>query len=236
MVRLFSLLALVVGMILSLSLPASAQIKEASDTETADVDVAGIAEVVLDADPDALLEGLEEPPDDRVLPEGFFNPPSGVPENAEVVESFAFPIDDLPGAIGSFSHPFDTDPDVIDGLLSAGIINYIVLEDEITEDDLDDFEEGASGGFDDGEAGLTGAVDRVEVAGEEAVVIAVELDDAGIFGAVQIIALPVGNTMVFGTALVVDTGEVDLDTVYEHAEALTLAGVTHLEAVAEDAA
>jgi hypothetical protein len=235
MARLLPVLALVLGLIFSSTLAVSAQIKDAA-APADDIDIPGIGELALDADTDALLEGLEEPPDDRDLPEGFFNPPSGVPANADVVEAFAIPVDELDGALGSFSHAFDTDGTVIAGLLSAGVINYIVVDAEITERELDDFEEGAAGGLDTGDEGLTGTVGRVDVAGQDAVVITVELEDAGIFGAVQVIALPVGNTLVIGTVVVADVGEVDADDVYDHAEALTLAGVSHVGEVAEDAA
>ncbi len=232
--RLLSVFTLSLSLVFASSLTAIAQIKDAVST-TEEIDILAIAGIVLDADPEVLLDGLEEPPADRELPEGFLNPPSGVPANAEVVDAFAIPVDELDGALGSFSHAFDTDGAVIEGLLSAGVINYIVVEAEITERELDEFEDGASGGLDTGDAGLTGTVDRVDVSGQDAVLITVELEDAGIFGAVQVIALPVGNTLVIGTVVVADVGEVDADGVYDLAEALTLAGVTHLEAVAEAA-
>ncbi len=234
MVRLVSVVALVFGLIVSSSLVVTAQIKDAA-SGVGEEDIAAIAESVLEADPNNLLEGLETPPDDRDLPDGFFNPPSGVPANADVIEAFAVPIDDLDGAIGSVSHGFDTDGAVIEGLLSAGIINFIVVDAEFTDRDLDEFEEGAAAGVDDGEPGLAGSVDRIEISGAEAVLIMVELEEAGIFGAVQVIAVPVGNTLLLGTVVVADTGEVDPDVVLEHAEALVVAGAVYLGEVAEDA-
>jgi len=234
MVRLLSVWTLVFGLMLSSSVAVAGQIKDAV-SRGEDVDIAAITDLVLETDPDLLLDGLETPPDDRDLPDGFFNPRSGVPANAEVIEAFTVPIDDLDGAIGSFSHAFDTDGTVIEGLLSAGVINYIVIESEFTERDLDEFEEGASGGLDEGGPGLSGSVDRIEVSGADAVLITVELEDAGIFGAVQVIALPVGSTLVMGTVVVADTGEVDPDIVLEHAAALTVAGAAYLGDIAEDA-
>ncbi len=102
MVRLLSVWTLVFGLMLSSSVAVAGQIKDAV-SRGEDVDIAAITDLVLETDPDLLLDGLETPPDDRDLPDGFFNPPSGVPANAEVIEAFTVPIDDLDGAIGSFS-------------------------------------------------------------------------------------------------------------------------------------
>ena len=238
-------LSLLAAMMLSVAGVATAQ-----ETAT-DVDVAAIAETAIAADPAALVTGLETPPDDAELPEGFVNPPSGVSENADLVEQFTGAIGDIDGAIGNVNHAFDTDPEVVPGLLSAGILTYIVTEEEITADALDEFEEGASEGLDpatpaaaattDGAtppaAGPTteGSVERVDLGGVEAVVVNVGVELGGVNAVVQIVAVPVGNTMVIGTVLVADQGEVDADAVLAFAEDLTVAGVSHLGTVAEGA-
>jgi len=228
------------GMMLSATGAATAQ-----ETDT-DVDVGAIGEAVLAADPDAFAAGLETPPDDALLPEGFSNPASGVPENAEIIEQFTGAIGDIEGTVATINHGFDTDPDVVTGLISAGILTYIVTDKEITADDLDEFEEGASEGLVTGTpeagseatpAGLSpqGAVERIDIGGTEAVVITVGVEQGGVSVVVQIVAVPVGNTMAIGTVLIADQDAVDEEEVLGFAEALTLSGVEHVGTVAEGA-
>lgn len=219
----------------------------AQDTET-DIDIAAIGEVVLDSDPQILTEGLESPPDDAELPEGFVNPPGGSPQHADLIAEFTGEIGQIDDAIGNVSHAFDTDPDVVSGEISTGIITYLVTEEEITAEDLDLFEEGASEGFDTATPSPTdesedatpssapvGTVERIELGGAEAVVITVVTEEGGNSAVVQIVAVPVGNTLVIGTTLVADQGTVDAEDVLSLAEELTLAGVAYLETVAENA-
>lgn len=201
-----------------------------------DVDVAAVSEAVLDADPEALVEGLEEPPADEDLPEGFINPPSGTPANADLAESFELPTSEIDGAIGSVNFPFDTDPEVIPGLVSAGYLNYIVIDEEITDDQLEDFKTGAEEGLaESSDASIESTVEDITVGDTDGVLITVVTSQSGASAVVQLVALPVGNTFVIGTALVADQEEVDPADVQTHAEELTLAGVAHLGAVAEDA-
>lgn len=221
-------LAMLFGVVLTTAPLAAAQDEE--------VDVTAISETVLDADPEALVEGLEEPPADEDLPEGFINPPSGTPENADLAESFELPTSEFPGAVGSVNFPFDTDPDVIPGLISAGHLNYIVTDDEITDDMLEDFKKGAEEELADAtDESIEATVEDITVGETDGVLITVVTTQEGASAVVQVVALPVGNTFVIGTALVADQEEIDADEVQTHAEELTLAGVAHLGTVAEDA-
>lgn len=225
---------------------ASSGVVTGQETAT-DVDVAAIGEAVLEADPETYATGLETPPDDAILPEGFVNPASGVPENAEIIEQFTGAIGDIEGTVATVNHGFDTDPEIVSGLISAGILTYIVTDEEITADDLDEFEEGASEGLvtatpdaaagDATPAGLSpqGAVERIDIGGVEAVVITVGVEQGGVSVVVQIVAVPVGNTMAIGTVLIADQEAVDQEEVLGFAEALTLAGVEHIGTVAEGA-
>lgn len=217
----------------------------AQGTDT-DVDIAAVGEAVLAAEPDAFATRLETPPDDALLPEGFLNPPSGEAENAEIIEQFAGAIGEIEGSVATINHGFDTDPDVVTGLISAGILTYIVTEDEITADDLDNYEAGASEGLAAGtpEAGSEatpmglvpqGSVERIDIGGAEAVVLTVGIEQGGITILVQVVAVPVGNTMAIGTVLIADQDAVDQEEVRGFAEALTLAGVEHIGTVAEGA-
>lgn len=238
--RMLLVLTFVLGALLSVVGAAAAQ------DPAPEIDIAAIGDVVLGTDPEALAVALETPPEDAGLPEGFVNPPSGTPEYAELVEEFAGGIGEIEGAIGSTSHGFNTDPAVVPGLISTGIITYIVAEEEITAEDLDDFEEGASerperatpaavAEVDGATPALETdiAVERFELGGAEAVVITFSVELGATSAVVQIVAVPVGNTMVMGSAVVADLGPVDAGEVQEFAEALTLAGVAHLAAVAE---
>lgn len=228
MTRLTLVLAVLFGIVLSTAPVAAAQDEE--------VDVAAISETVLDADPEALVEGLTDPPADEDLPEGFINPPSGTPENADLAESFQLPASEFPGSIGSVNFPFDTDPDVIPGLISAGYLNYVVSDEEITDEQIEAFKQGAEEGLTaTPDPAIETSVEDITVGEVDAVLISVVTEQNNVSAVVQLIALPVGNTFVIGTALVADQGEVDADEVQAYAEELTLAGVAHLGEVAEDA-
>lgn len=224
--RLMLVFAMLFGIVLTTAPLAVAQSDE--------VDVAEVGEAVLDADPEAIVEGLENPPDDDQLPEGFFNPPSGTPENEELGSAFELPVSDLEGSIASVNFAFDTDPEVIEGLISAGYLNYVVLEEEVTDDMLEDFKSGAEEGMEGNtDETIEFAVEDIEVGGANAVLITVTTTDEGASAVVQMVAVPVGNTFVIGTALVADQEEVDPAAVQTHAEELTLAGVEYLGTIAE---
>ena len=229
MTRLLLLLTLLTGLVLS-----SAPLAAAQDEEE-DVDLAAIGETVLAADSEALVEALVDPPADEDLPEGFLSPPDGTPANADLAESFQLPASEFPEAVGSVTFPFDTDAEVIPGLISAGFLNYVIGEEEITDEQLDEFRQGAEEGIGTPEPGMQTSVEDITVGGVDGVLISFETEQDNISVAVQLGAVPVGNTFVIGTAVVADQGEVDADAVLTYAEDLTLAGAEHLGTVAEDA-
>lgn len=233
MKRLFLMALLMMGLLLSSSSAVAAQDIE-TETES---DFAAVAEVVLDADPEALATAIETPLTDADLPEGFLAPVDGIPENAEVVDAFSTGLGDLEGAVGSFTHGLDTDPAVVPGELSAGILTYIVAEEEITGDDLEDFAGGIEDGLDDPDATFSeSSVEMVQVNGEDAVLTTLGLEESGTFVVVQMLAIPVGNTMVVSTVLSVDTAAVDAEEITPLTAELAVAGVEFLGTVAEDAA
>ncbi len=202
-----------------------------------DLDVDAIGESVLAVEPEALVEALGATPDDSVLPDGFMNPESGTPANEEIIAAFASPIGDLDGSVGTVTHGLDTNPEVVPGLISSGIITYIVAEEEITDDDLANFEEGARESFEgNSDPSVEASVESVEVAGVTAVQIEVVTTQDDIVSVVQIVAIPVGNTMVVGTVVVADQAEVDETQVLDFANQVGIAGVENLGIVAEGAA
>lgn len=227
--RLLLLLTLLAGLALS-----SAPLAAAQEGEE-DVDVTAIAETVLAADPEALVEALVDPPADADLPEGFLNPPDGTPANADLAENFQIPESEFPDAVGSINFPFDTDAEVIPGLVSAGYLNYVVLEEEITDEQLDEFRQGVEEGLGTPDAAIQSSVEDLTVGGVDGLLISVVTTQESVSAVVQLVVLPVGNTFVIGTALVADQGEVDQDEVQTFAEDLTLTGAEHLGMVAEGA-
>ncbi|MDQ3653497.1 MAG: hypothetical protein M3457_00260, partial [Chloroflexota bacterium] len=218
----------------------------ARQTET-NVDIAAISETVLEAGPEALAAGLETPPDDAILPEGFINPPSGVSENAEIIEQFTGVvggINNIEGATSNVSHAFETDPAIVPGLFSTGIITYVVTDAAIDAGVVDEYEmnalqrvgtatpaSGAESGATPSAVAPESSVQRIDINGTEAVLATVNIGLGGVSAILQNVAVPVGNTLVIGTVLVADQGEVDREQVLAFAEALTLAGVEHLGTV-----
>ncbi len=239
MSRFLLVLSLLAGMILSAASVASAQ-----DTAT-DVDVAAIAETALGADPAALVTGLETPPDDANLPEGFINSPSDGSVNAEILEQLTGTTESIvefEDTVGIVSHGYDTNPEIVPGVFSAGVISYIVADHEVTSEDLDSLEERARRNINVGtpaaatstpEVESEGSVQRIELGGSDAMLLTVAANLGVVRGVIQIVVIPVGNTMVVGTMLVVDPSEVNADEVLPFAQDLTLAGVSHLGTVAE---
>jgi hypothetical protein len=193
-----------------------------------------IAEVVLQADEADLVAALEEPITDRDLPGGFLAPVDGVPENAEIIDAFVSGMGDLGGVATPVNQGLDTDPDLIPGLLSTAVITYLVADQEITGDDLEDFASGVEEGLTDDPA-MEGTVEQAELFGSDAVLTTLTLEQDGVFVVVQMLAIPVGSTMVVGTLLTADQAEVDPTDILPLTEDLTVAGVEYLGTAAEAA-
>ncbi|HYJ13549.1 MAG TPA: hypothetical protein VEW66_08155 [Thermomicrobiales bacterium] len=197
-------------------------------------DLEAIAEVVLATDQADLVAALEEPITDSDLPGGFLAPVDGVPENADIIDAFVSGMGDLGGVATPVNQGLDTDPKLIPGLLSTAVITYMVTEEEITEDDLADFADGVEEGLAD-DPTMEGTVEQVELFDSEAVLSTLTLEQDGIFVVVQMLAIPVGSTMVVGTLLSADQTEVDSTDILPLTEDLTVAGVEYLGTAAEAA-
>lgn len=222
--RLIAMIALVLSFVLAG--PAMAA-QDASELDA-------VAEAVLAVDSADLITALEEPITDADLPGGFLAPVDGTPENAEVVNAFVEGMGDLGGAATPVSHGLDTDPELIQGLLSTAVITYMVTDDEITDSDLADFSEGLESGLVGNET-MEGTVEQVELYGTNAVMATISLEQDGVFVVVQMLAIPVGSTMVVGTLLVADQAELDPTDLQPLTEDLTAAGVDYLGKAAEAA-
>ena len=212
-----------------------------------EVDIAEVSEAVTAADPQSLLEGLRTPMADDELPAGFSEAEFADPEEATAEEGVV-PAEDLEGAVGSVAYVLSYSPDggatpsatpTADlGALSFGFAspNYVVLEDEITSEDLADFREGAEQGL-AGEATPEAAgsnaasVEEITVDGADAVLLTYTIEEAGVQSVVQMVAVPVGNVLVM-SMVVLAAQDVDAAAIRTDAEALVLSGVEHLGAVA----
>lgn len=224
--RLMLLFAMLFGIALTTAPLAAAQ--------DAEVDVAEVSEAVLAADPETLVEGLETPPADDLLPEGFINPPSGTPANLEISEAFTSEVSSFPNTLATVNFTFDTDPEVVPGDLSTGILTYVVLEEEVTEDVFDDYKTGLEAGIATPVAGAETSVEDLEVGGVEGVLTTFNQSDDSSSAVVQLLSVPVGNTIVIGTVVSGSEDEIDPAGVQTNAEDLTLAGVEYLGTLAEE--
>lgn len=221
-----------------------------------DVDVEAAAEAVLNADQDALMTALETPIPDEDLPEAFSNAAYVDPETASGEEG-ALPASGLEGAEGSVAYAVDFDPAALAAADSAqtsseadafsiglASLNYVFMSEEITIDDLEDFKAGAEEALAE-EAGVdaspeagavapVAAVEDIQVGGVDGVLITYLLNEEGVQSVVQMVAIPVGNTVVVSMTVQAGT-EVDADAVLTASEDLALAGVDYLGTVAESA-
>ena len=222
--RLIALVALVLSFVLAG--PAVAA-QDAAELET-------IAEAVLATDSADLVTELEVPITDADLPGGFLAPVDGVPENAEVVDAFVTGMGDLGGVATPVNQGLDTDPELVEGLISTAVITYMVTDQEISESDLEDFADGIESGL-GSDPSMQGVVEPTELFGTNAVLTTLTLDQDGVFVVVQMLAIPVGSTMVVATMLVADQSEVDPTDIEPLTEDLAVAGVEYLGKAAEAA-
>lgn len=225
------LVALIVMSIFSLPVSYSAVVFQENNLE-----ITEIGDYAMAVDPEVLAAALEIPPQNAILPEGFSNPVLGEPKNADVIEQFTDELGQVQGSIATIHHGFDTDPEIVNGLISAGILTYIVSDQEITSEALEEFEDGVDEGLADGNSsisGTSGTVQSIVVGGVEATAITFSLEQDGINVVVQIVAVPVGNVMTVGTAFIADQGNVEADLVRVFAEDLALAGADELGQTAQ---
>ena len=229
--KLFGLIALLVSVMMA----STSVVAQTPAADFSEVDVAAVAETALDADLDALMTAMEEPMTDDALPEGFSNATFVDPATAGA-EDLALPAEDLDFADGSVAYNVDYAPESQGMVIGFSSLNYVFVDEEITEDDMADFAEGASQGLEEDSTGAEMAVEDIEINGVTGTLISYELAEEGIVSVVQMIALPVGNTMVLGMVVAAsDDPSLDGDAVLADAENLVLAGVDHLGVAAEDA-
>jgi hypothetical protein len=231
---------LLLAMIASLSF-AVAPVAMAQD----DIDLTSISETVLDADLQTLITALETPMANEELPAGFSNATYMDPETATGNEG-VLPSSELEGSEGSVAYMVEWDPANVDGTPEAdasptaegfsiriATLNYVFFDDEISSDDLDDFKAEVEKSLQT-EEGAESSVETVEMSGSDAVLLTYQIDDGNVQSIVQMVALPVGNTMVI--SMIVEAGsEVDAEALQTASEELALSGATYLGTVAESA-
>lgn len=225
-----------------------------------DVDIEGVSETVLSADPNTLLTALETPMTDEILPAGFSAAEFVDPEQATGEEG-VIPSADLEGTVGSVAYLLsyepsgsatpsgEASPEAGLGAFAFGMgsLNYVAFEDELGPDDMEKFKQGAEEGI----AGSAGAkpaasstdatpaagstenatVENITIGDTDAVLLTYVVEEQGVQSVVQMIAVPVGNVMVM--SMVVYASEtVDADMLRTDAESLVLSGIDHLGTVA----
>lgn len=224
---------LFIGLSVLLALLCSGANVAAQATTEVEVDLAAASEASLAADPEALVEGLQERPEDDLLPEGFSNPSSGTPENQDLVAQFEGGLGTIEGAVGQATVGFDTDPEVVPGVVSSGILTFIVIDEEIDADTMAEYQSGMEDAVADFDSSMTGTVETVDLYDGEAVVLTISVEASGSYALVQVVSIPVGNTLVVSTVVSADQAEIDPADLQGPTEALLGAGVNQVQAVAE---
>lgn len=229
--KLFGLIALLVSVMMA----STSVVAQTPSADFSEVDVQAVAETALDADLDTLIADMEEPMADDALPAVFSNATFVDPATAGS-EDLVLPAEDLEFADGSVAYTVDYAPESQGMVIGFASLNYIFVDEEITEDDVADFIDGASEGIAGDTSGGNASVDEFEINGVTGAVISYELEEDGIISIVQMVALPVGNTMVL-SMVVAASDDLSLEggAVLSDAENLALAGVDHLGVVAEGA-
>ena len=227
----FRRLAVGVAIFSSLSLAVAAPV--AAQTDTA-VDIAAIGDDVLAADVDTLIEGLQEPIADRDLPDGITEAEYVAPEDVSADLGL---LDEaqLEGTLGSAAYVLVGDPDELGGEEVTVSIQYVAYDEaDFGDDPVGDFVEGAQGGLGDVPEGSEASAEAIEIEEEDAALISLSMADGGANVVAQYIAIPVGNVFVFAAITVSGSEEVDIDTVFDATEALTLSAIEYLGEVAAD--
>jgi len=212
------------------------------DGEETTIDIESIAETVLDADPDDLVDALGDEFPDAALPPGFVNPPPG--EDSVLDELLGGPLfdfsrDPAPGQVGEASFSFDTEDDDVPGLFNGGGISYLVLDHEITRGEMRIISVGFETALEEEEA--TSEDTALEVAmedlgGVESVSVSLASEDAGVTTVLHLYMVPVGNVLVVTWVMVADFRDFDTGEVQHHANDLAVAAALHLETVAGEMA
>jgi hypothetical protein len=210
-----------------------------------EVDVPAIADVVIDVDPDDLLDALDAPFPDDALPEAFLNPPRGeetILEEADLTSPFT--AEGFPGGVGDVSFAFDTNPDLVDGILTGGQVSYVVTDHDLSRAEIRALhavmeEELAN----QADAELPEGVDRYDTSsdleqfgGVEAVSASIAMEGTGMNLVFSFLFVPVGNTLVVTNVIISMFSDVAVPTVRALTDELAAAAIQHLGDVAESAA
>ena len=150
----------------------------------------------------------------------------------------------LKGAgIGDVSFTFDTNPDLVDGILTGGQVSYVVTDHDLSRGEIRALhavmeEELAN----QAEADLPEGVDRYDTradleqfGGVESVSATIAMEGTGLNLVISHLFVPVGNTLVVNTVVISMFSDVALPTVAALTEELAAATIQYLGDVAESA-
>jgi len=232
--RLFKNAMLSIALLCSLSLTVGSVATAAQSGS--DVDIEDVGDLVLDADVDFLLEDLESPISNSDLPEGFSDATLIDPDDedaaagvldasayAEVVGSVGYSLTGDTKAFGVLNMTVTAQILVLDPEEEAADYLEVILEgaeDEIAETDLEDTELSA---------------ELSSLNGVDTVVITLEQTVKRVSVLVHFMIVPVGNSFVITTVTVADRNDVDVDTVAEANQELSLSIINFLGDTAADA-
>lgn len=207
------------------------------------VDIAAIAEVVSSRDPELLAAALETPMADDTLPAGFslaelIDPESLSTSTASVTSG------DVEGLVAPVMYSISYQP--TDGesatplaspvaggparIYNTGSMNYLIFDHDLSEETPEAFGQMLTDAL--GDQGAAAEVQEVALSNTTAYMASISTEINGVQVVMQWVAVPVGNVAVIGMAM---SGGVSVDTeaLQRDAQALTVAGVRHLGAVAE---
>jgi hypothetical protein len=234
--KLIVLISLIAGLML-VSSPVTAQStpQASPSVDFSGTDIEAIADSAKAADLDTLMTSLETPMTDADLPANFSAAEYVDPATA-TDKDLVIPVEDLDFSEGSVAYNVTYEPETDGFSIGLSSLNYIFVDGEITDKDMADFKDGASQGLEGDASGAEVAVEDVEINGVPAILISYQLEEEGIISIVQMVAIPVGNTMVLSMVVAAsDDPTLDPEMVRVDAENLLLAGVSHLGVAVEGA-
>ncbi len=248
MLRMFSVVAALLGTLLLVSMPAAI-------AQTPAVDVETTAGAVTAVDSMELATALQTPMAKETLPAGFtsaayFDPKTTPGATSSTTEQGIIPTANLPGTEASIAYTIEGDPSVLGGIASINSIDYVIVNPaELGDDVLGDLRSGIEQALatpipatpipatpapaTPAPATTTFAIEDVELGGAPALLLTFTVSDPSVNAVVQMHVVPVGNVVVVGLVTIADQTPVDPASALGPSQELTLAGISHLGTVAQ---
>ena len=223
------------------------------------IDVDLVASEVQQIDTQTLIAALRTPPSPTDLPQGYFEgaafiDPEVVPASGPSPEQLGvIPFDDdssIPNVEGSVAFTVEAAPEAFGGAASTNSLSYVIVDpielvDPLSPDEtLDEIVSGIEERLEqdtgfvpidvtvvDDDAAAGGDDTLVEGVGGRLVTYRLATESTS--AAAQLYIVPIGNVFIFSLVAVGDDVPIDLSSLSEPAEDLTVAGIEHLAAAVE---